>query len=288
MNRLHKSIVLFAVTLLTINTADASLRTDINEAKNLYEQEQYDEALKKFMDTEIENPGEPILDYNIGNTFYKQNRYDEAIEHYEKVLLNANNQLSFQANYNIGNCMYNKAIQTESTGKLDESIEEMRQGLDYYKSALSKNPDDIDTKFNTEFLQKEIKRLLDKMNQQQKDQKDKKGQQKDQQQSDQQQKSQKAQKQDKQDKGDKDQDKKEKQQSAEKENDGQDQQQAQKQDDQSDKDEKKQGKKSEQKKEQELTEKEAERLLKNMPDMDKKRKTQKNNRGYLGEVEKDW
>lgn len=281
MKKLHNGIILSAIILSMIHTAEASLRTDINEAKTLYEQEQYDEALKRFMDTEIENPGEPILDYNIGNTLYKQNRYDEAIEHYEKVLLNADNQLSFQANYNIGNCMYNKAVQTESTGKLDVSIEEMRKGLDYYKSALSKNPDDMDTKFNTEFLQKEIKRLLDKINQQQKDQKN---QQKDQQQqnSDQQQQSQKGQQCDKQDK-----DKKEKQQSAEKENDGQCQQ-AQKQDDQSDKEKNKQREKTEQKQEQELTKKEAERLLKNMPDMDKKRKKQKNNRGYLGEVEKDW
>jgi len=284
MKRLHNFIILFVITLLSIHTVDASLRTDINEAKTLYEQEQYDEALKKFMDTEIENPGEPILDYDIGNTLYQQNRYDEAIEYYEKVLLDANNQLSFQANYNIGNCMYNKAIQTESTGKLDVSIEEMKKGLDYYKTALSKNPDDMDTKFNTEFLQKEIKRLLDKINRQQKDQKDQQNQQRDQQEqkSGQQQQAQQGPKQDQQDK---DKSEEEKQQS--RENDGQ-KQQAQKQDDQSDKDKNKQGEKNEQKQEQALTKKEAERLLKNMPDMNKKRKKQKNNRGYLGEVERDW
>ncbi len=289
MKLLSKYVVFLMIMFLTVCHVRASLRTDVNEGKTLYEQQKYDEALKKFMDTEIENPGEPILEYNIGNTLYKQNRYDEAIEHYKTVLLNADKRLSFQANYNIGNCMYNKALQTESTGKLDQSIKEMKEGLEYYKAALSKKPDDIDAKFNTEFLQKEIKRLLDKINQQQKDQKSgqqqKEQQQNQQQQNQQQQKGQQGKQEKDQKKSDKNRSDRQKQQSAEKENDTQ-AQQAEKQDDKSDKNKDKQAGQKEQK--QELSKKEAERLLKNMKELDKKRENRKSNRGYLGEVEKDW
>lgn len=280
-----------------------SLRTGVKEANKFYESKNYEEALKKFMDLEVEHPGDALLNYDIGNTLYQQKRYDEAIEHYQKAILNGAPELRAQASYNIGDSYYRKGMQSESAGKLGEAIDFMKKGVEEYKSSLKINSDDRDTKCNIEFVQREIKRLLNKMkeqsqqqqgqNQQQQNQQQQQqqqqggqGQQQQGQKNQQQQQQQGAQaKQEKENEGQKQAGEKEnesRKQAAEKENEGQQQSQSA----QAGKNEEQKG---EQKKGQQLSKQEAERLLSNLPDKEKRKiQKQQDNRGYLGEVEKNW
>ncbi|MCD6460000.1 tetratricopeptide repeat protein [bacterium] len=252
-----------------------NFRSKIKEANKDYENADYEKSLKKYMDINVEHPGNALVEYNIGNTLYKQKRYDEAIEHFEKASVNSDIKLKSKTNYNIGNSLYQQAIQSESAGKLDESIKKMKNAVEYYKQALHNNPSDKDVKYNIEFVQQEIKRILNKIKEQQKNQKNKQNQKKNQQQQ---------------------------QQCQQKDNDGQqknksqDKKEQQKkqgyraQKDQKDKTNKGEKDKKNQpaKKGQELSKQEAQRLLDSLPDKDKKRKKQRVQRGYLGKVEKNW
>ena len=281
--------IVFMMIFLICSGFTDSYRSDIKDANKNFETGDYEQSLKKYMDIDVEHPGDPLVEYNIGSALYKQERFDEAIEHFEKAILDSGQELKAQANYNIGNSLYQQGIQSESAGKLDESIEKMKNAVEYYKQALHNDSSDADAKYNIEFVQQEIKRILNKIKDQQQNQDQQQQQKQNQQQQEQQQQ----------------QGKQQKQQDQQKDNDGQQQKQGEKeQEDKKDEDKEKQegfkaqedkkdqGEKDkqdqQQKQAQELSKQEAQRLLDSLPDKDKEQKKQRVKRGYLGEVEKNW
>jgi len=125
----------FVLILLTVflvlppRLQGETLSRKIEKGSSLYQEEQYDEAMKSFVDAQIESPEEPKLKYNLANTHYKMNSYEEAVKNYQDVAATAQDiQLEEKSLYNIGNALYRQ-------GKLEEAIE-------YYKKALELDPDD--------------------------------------------------------------------------------------------------------------------------------------------------
>jgi len=268
--------------------ADASYRSKIKEANKLYGQGKYDQAQKIYLDMEIEHPGNPDLSYNIANTFYRQKKYDEAIEYYNKTIPNAGPDLEAKSKFNIGNSLYNKGLQAEQSGQLDKAVDSMKEAIEHYKNALSKNPDDQDIKYNLEFVQSEIKRILDKakeqaQKQQQQGQEGQQGQQGQQQQEGQQGQQQERQQGENNERENEGMKSSQGQQGAEKENEGKPQPAVQERENEADNE----SRDNEKKQKGELSKREAQQLLKNIPETEKKRR-QAPERGYLGEVEKNW
>ena len=127
-----------------------SLYSTIEKGSTLYQGEQYDEALKSFVDAQIESPENSQLKYNIANAHFNMKNYEEAIKNYQDVAATAQDiQLEEKSLYNIGNCKYRQ-------GMLEESVE-------YYKKALDLDPNDQDAKYNLEFVREEIKRRIKKI-----------------------------------------------------------------------------------------------------------------------------
>ena len=138
-----------------------NLSSKIEKGSSLYNEEQYDEAMKAFVDAQIESPEEPKLKYNLANTHYKMNNYEEAVKNYQDVAATAQDiQLEEKSLYNIGNALYRQ-------GKLEEAIE-------YYKKALELDPNDQDAKYNLEFVREEIKRRLNQAKDREKQQQEEK------------------------------------------------------------------------------------------------------------------
>lgn len=124
-----------------------SLYSTIEKGSTLYQSEQYDEALKSFVDAQIESPENPQLKYNVANAHFNMKNYEEAIKNYQDVAATAQDiQLEEKSLYNIGNCIYRQ-------GKLEEAVE-------YYKKALDLDPNDQDAKYNLEFVREEIKKRI--------------------------------------------------------------------------------------------------------------------------------
>ena len=118
----------------------------MRQAEKSYEREAYDEAIKEFLDAQVERPEDIPLKYNIGNTKYRMREFGEAEEAFWGAANAGGPELKQKAFYNLGNCAYRQ-------GKLEEAVAHYRQALDL-------DPEDQDARFNLEFVREEIKRRL--------------------------------------------------------------------------------------------------------------------------------
>lgn len=128
----------------------------VKEGNRLYQKGNYEEALKKYTDAQIDRPESPELSFNIADILYKQRKYNEAQQMLEKAIPQSDPQLEAKIYYNIGNCRYRQG--------------DLRGSLDYYKKALELNPNDEDAKYNIEFVEKKIKEMLSQVKERQENQ----------------------------------------------------------------------------------------------------------------------
>jgi len=141
--------VIFLIALFIYALGDAaycaSLYDTVKKGNRLYQDGKFDEALKTYVDGQIEHADDLALKYNIAASHYKTKNYDEAVKGYLDIAASAKDAgLQERSLYNCGNALYQQ-------GKLEESIE-------YYKKALGLNHDDQDAKHNLEFVQEELKK----------------------------------------------------------------------------------------------------------------------------------
>ncbi len=133
-------LILFVFPLVAYSQ---SARGKVAEGNRLFTSEKYDEANNKYRDALIDLPDSPQIRFNIGNTQYKKKKYEEAIGEFEKSLSSDDIVTQSKAYYNLGNTLYRM-------DKLPESILAFTQ-------TLKLNPDDIDAKYNLEFVRKKLK-----------------------------------------------------------------------------------------------------------------------------------
>ena len=153
-----------AVRVLTVFLAAAlSLGLDLfdpvakknQEGSRLYRDGQFEEALKRFQEAQLENPRSPMLHYNVGTALYKKEAFSEA----EKELLQAGKSdqggLGAGAFYNLGNALYKQS--------------RFQEAIDAYKQSLRIEPDDLDAKINLEMAARQMDQQQDQKQDQQKE-----------------------------------------------------------------------------------------------------------------------
>ncbi len=104
----------------------------------------YDQALRGFADHQTERPDDPELSLNVGATHYKLNDFEAADGQFYRAAAIGDDDLRAEALYNLGNSAYRQ-------GKLEDAV-------DFYMASLEANPDDVDAKFNLEFVREEMRR----------------------------------------------------------------------------------------------------------------------------------
>ena len=130
------------VLILTIITFWAWFPNSISTQGNeFYDQGKYDEALAAYDEALKDDDKNPSLHYNRGNVFYRQQEYPMAVQSFMKAL-RGDLALKPRAYYNMGNSLYR-------LGRLEESIEA-------YKEGLRLTPDDVDLKYNLEFVRQQL------------------------------------------------------------------------------------------------------------------------------------
>lgn len=103
----------------------------------------YDQALRGFADHRTERPDDPELSLNVGAAHYKLNDFEAADSHFYRAAAIGDDELRAQALYNLGNSAYRQ-------DKLEDAV-------DFYVASLEANPDDLDAKFNLEFVREEMR-----------------------------------------------------------------------------------------------------------------------------------
>ena len=104
----------------------------------------YDQALRGFADHQTERPDDPELSLNVGAAHYKLSDFEAADGEFYRAAAIGDDELRAQALYNLGNSAYRQ-------GKLEDAV-------DFYMASLEATPDDLDAKFNLEFVREEMRR----------------------------------------------------------------------------------------------------------------------------------
>ncbi len=135
------TLALLAGLLLPFRPARAAdVNTIVRQGMAAYEKKDYQKALKRFIDAQLEKPDMPEIYYNIGNTDYKIGKYDAARQNYMQALKSKNKALSEKSWYNLGNTAFRQ-------GKFKEAISN-------YQAALKIDPKDTQAKENLEIAKK--------------------------------------------------------------------------------------------------------------------------------------
>jgi tetratricopeptide (TPR) repeat protein len=113
-------------------TRSEGARDLLTEANELYHQENYDQALAKYVEILEENPGLYQIHANVGNVYKRQGKLEEALAEYQLVL--DEDPSHGVASVNIGDVLVKQ-------GKFDEAIP-------YFEQALESSPDDETLPFN--------------------------------------------------------------------------------------------------------------------------------------------
>ena len=148
-----------ALSLFRTAAADQAASRN-NEGNKLYNQKQYDEALRMYTDAQASRPDAAELHYNIGNVLFRKKEYDKAVEEYLRAQAAPDRGLSQAATFNRGNALLMQ-------GRPEEAIQA-------YVQSLRARPDDPDAKRNLELalrLLQEKKKQQQQEPQQNKDQK---------------------------------------------------------------------------------------------------------------------
>jgi tetratricopeptide (TPR) repeat protein len=157
------SLFVFCKDLICLAKVTAAAK--VKQANRLYSQEKFDEALQKYNEALSDKPDSTLIHFNSGTALYKKKDYEKAILEFTKALVTDNLEMEAASNYNIGNCKYRQGKLKINTD-LTQAVQLYREALDYYKRAIELNQKNENAKFNHEFVEKELKILLDKLKQQ--------------------------------------------------------------------------------------------------------------------------
>ena len=147
------------------------LADKIREGNRLYQAGNYDGALDKYVNAQIDSPKIPQLDFNIADVQYKRGKYNEASQLFEKVIKSDDIGMKTKSSFNLGNTQYRQ-------GKMKEALECYKKTVDYINETAPASTEldalKNDAKYNYEYVEKKMKEQQQKQqNQDQKDQQQK-------------------------------------------------------------------------------------------------------------------
>lgn len=169
MNRYFFRSVLICCLFLPAAASASVVEKVVKEGNRFYRRKKYDQALKKYHEALIESPDSAVINFNQGAALYKKGDYEQAAGSFTRALTSDDPRLEARANFNLGNSKYKQGKLKENTD-LAAAVNLMRESLDYYKRAIELNEKDIEAKHNHEFVERELKILLDRLKQQQEQQ----------------------------------------------------------------------------------------------------------------------
>jgi Ca-activated chloride channel family protein len=166
-----------AVTVLALIALVPPAQASVQSAEQAYQKGDYSAAEKQYEQATEQRPDAAPLQYNLGAAAYKSGQYDTALPAFQKALNTDQVGVQQQTYYDIGNTQYRLGQKTEKATPQD-TIKTWQGAVQSYDAALKLKPDDVDAKFNRDFVQKKLDELQKQQSQQQKqDQKQKQDQQ---------------------------------------------------------------------------------------------------------------
>ena len=156
-----KRIIFCALSLLGLLPLSAQLLTDesrqrVRQGNKLYEEGEYVEAEVNYRKAQEGQAGLAMGAYNLGNALYQQGRFQDAAGQFARAAsLTEDPAMQAQAYHNLGNAQLKLAERVQA--KQDPSAA-LRQGIEAYKQALRRNPNDEETRYNLAYALQKLRR----------------------------------------------------------------------------------------------------------------------------------
>ncbi len=100
--------------------ANAGTHSSVKKGIEAFNQGKYEDARKKFIDAQLQNPDMPELYYNIGSAAYKAEDYDAALTNFARAMDTQDPVLKDKSRFNLGNTKYRK-------GDLEGAVKDFEQ-----------------------------------------------------------------------------------------------------------------------------------------------------------------
>lgn len=143
-NLLSIIVFVFALTLCWFSNSSIveakTVSSSVKSGISAFDEQNYNQAKKYFIDAQLEDPENSKLYYNIGAAAYMNEEYDQAKTNFKHALESDDKNLRHNARYNLANTQYR-------LGNLEDAIKE-------YENILREFPEDTKTKENLEFVKK--------------------------------------------------------------------------------------------------------------------------------------
>jgi Ca-activated chloride channel homolog len=138
-------IILLVIVTLPSHVVAESVDSKIQDGVTQYHDGKFKEAGESFSSARLDRPEDSRLSYNQGNSQYKEGKFEEALKAYTHSSLSEQNPLIKK------NSLFNTGNTLVKLGKL-EAAETA------YKKVLSLDSNDMDAKYNLEYVRQQLKK----------------------------------------------------------------------------------------------------------------------------------
>ncbi len=139
----------------------------VKKGNGSFDEGDFDKAVEYYEKASVKAPESPIIAFNMGNAFFREEDFGMAREYYEEAALQTKDLiLEAKAWYNLGNTAFREA-ERQLDSDFEKALEFYEESVNYYETALEKNPELHDAAHNIEITRLIIKDLLDRIKKQQ-------------------------------------------------------------------------------------------------------------------------
>ena len=145
-------LAVFMLPLLLTGWADRqdAVQDALRRGNQEYAAEAYTEAWNGYEQGLEARPEHKALNFNTAQAAYQLGEYEKAVEFYEQAEDSRDKYL------NAGNSFYRSGDAAED---MNEKLQLYNQALEMYKEGITKYPQDLELKFNYEFVKQKLQEL---------------------------------------------------------------------------------------------------------------------------------
>ena len=139
-------ILFFLILILSLPSTgfSESVNSKVRQGISHYHEGEFKESIENFSSAGVDRPKDSRISYNLGNAHYKEGKFQEALQSYNQSALDEKNpDIQKNSLYNTGNTLV--------------KLEKLEEAASAYKKVLTLDPDDMNAKYNLEYVRQKLK-----------------------------------------------------------------------------------------------------------------------------------